>query len=305
MGWRHKPVGIFIMKNTKSLAVLFLSIVSLAACAVAQETKPNMKDKPRPTQTKPVSDASPQEEFKVLAAGQQSGVEEPFVFVARTPETFARLAAMAENLPAASEIDFRQTAVVAAFAGTKPTGGFSVNVRRAGEKISVATKAPGKGMMVTQIMTSPFKIVLVPVENDDPVLMEVAAEWTNKMQSFQLSKGNFEFTGGIAGIRKTFATKGTLKVLTHAELATFIFDLNGSGAEKNRRLAGVASGTINAGNIILERVDAGTFVDNPHPPLKASGRMNEKTITLNFESHTSMIADGFTGRGTLAAAKSR
>lgn len=287
------------MSNTKLFAVLILSLFSLVSCAVAQEIKPDMKGKARPPQSNP----APQNEFKVLAAGQQSAVEEPFVYVARTPETYARLAALVENLPAAAEIDFRQTAVVAAFAGTKPTGGYAVNVERAGEKITVAVKSPGKGMIVTQIITSPFKVVQVPVENDKSVSLEFSPDWTSKMQSFQVSKSSFEFSGGIAGIRKTFVAQGSVRALTHNDLATFIFDLKGGGAEKNRLLSGVASGAVNDGNITLERVDAGTFVDNPHPPMKAAGKMNASKLSLNFESHTPLIADGFTGRGTIEAVK--
>ncbi|MEJ7700204.1 MAG: hypothetical protein WKF71_11235 [Pyrinomonadaceae bacterium] len=74
-------------------------------------------------------------DLKILAEGSYGTVETPFIFVARSAETYAQLQKFVENLPPAPEIDFTRTAVVAAFAGTKNTGGYSVAVKKAADKI--------------------------------------------------------------------------------------------------------------------------------------------------------------------------
>ena len=101
-------------------------------------------------------------------AGPSSGIrKERFVWV-RNGKALADL--LKEHNPYGefhtSSIDFKKYDVVGYFAGTKPTGGFSVefvgvNRQKDGAVIKFCLIKPGRGSMVTQALTSPFLIQAV------------------------------------------------------------------------------------------------------------------------------------------------
>lgn len=117
-------------------------------------------------------------EIKIIAEGTYSSVETPRLIIARSAKEYAELQTLIENLPSASEIDFKKTAVVAAFAGLKNTGGYSVAVRRAKDKIKIEVVAPPKDAITTDSLTQPFAVALVAVEEISR--LEFSAEWKNE-----------------------------------------------------------------------------------------------------------------------------
>jgi hypothetical protein len=240
-------------------------------------------------------------DYKLLAQGFNSKVDQPFVFVARDAETYQQLQNLVEDLPSASTIDFNQNSVVAGFAGTRPTGGWTVEIRKSAEKVGVFIQPPGKGMMVTQMITTPFKVSLVPVEEGRALSLNPGAAFLDKAQNFLLKKGNFEFTGGFAGGRKTFKADGTIKLMTFGDFATVWFNLKSMGKKEKRYLSDIVSGTLKKENLKLERVDAGTFADRPRPPFAVMGNLRGKVLALSFEPLPSNVSDGYQGRGSLEA----
>lgn len=302
------------MKTFKFLlsAAMCLSLIGCASAQIkkhktvdkspAKTTKTNDKtmndrliDKPI---DKPMSD-----DLKILAEGAYSKIEQPFVFTARSNETYAELQNLAENLPSVLEIDFSKTAVVAAFAGMKNTGGYSVAIKNSAGKISIATLNPPKDAMTTQAITAPYKVALVPLEENNLLNLELSANWTNAMQTFKITSGTFEYSGGFAGMRKEFGVEGTIGVLGFGDYATLVFNLSGKGAEKTRKLSETASGLLKGGKIDLASLDAGSFSENPKPPLKVSGTIASDKLSLVFEPLPSSVADGFQARGKIEAAK--
>lgn len=241
--------------------------------------------------------------LKILAEGSYSTVENPFVFVARSPETYHEMQNFVENMPAASEIDFSTTAVVAAFAGTKNSGGYSVTVKKTIDKIMIDVQAPPKGTMVTQALTAPFKVALVPLEEEKPLAIEFSANWKNAAQNYKITSGEFEYSGGFAGEMHKFNVEGAISVLSFGDYATLIFNLSGKGAQKTRKLIEIASGSVKNGTINLARLDAGSFSEGPKPPLKVSGMNAGGKLTLTFEPLPTIIADGYEARGRIEAVK--
>ena len=159
-----------LLKHLKFLNLLILSF-SIVSCAVAQTPKKEEKmpekkanEKIEACQPTPLND--PSAEAKTIAEGAMSRVETPFIFIARDAKTYEKLRSLVEDLPAVSEIDFTKQAAVAAFAGTKNTGGYSVSIKQTGENASVEVVKPPKDALVTMALTSPFKIALVPVEEE-------------------------------------------------------------------------------------------------------------------------------------------
>jgi hypothetical protein len=240
-------------------------------------------------------------DYKVLGSGSYSKVETPFVFVARDEETYRLLGNLVDGLPAAATIDFSKNAVVAGFAGTRPTGGWSVEIRKAGKRTVVELNGPRKDMMVTQVITTPYKVVLVPLEDFRPLDLDFTPSYAKNLKTFNTDRGDFEFSGGIAGRRTAFAAAGTVQVLTYEEYATVIFDLKAKNGAAKRRLAEIASGTLKNGRISISRLDPGSFVDLPRPVFGVSGTIKDKVLALNFNSRPTPYADGFVGTGSVSA----
>ncbi len=270
-----------------------------------QTNKPNIKNqnmnanlKPDEPITKPGSGG----EIKILAEDSYSKIETPFIFVARTNETYTQMQSLVEKLPPASEINFDKFAVVGAFAGTKNTGGYSVAIKQTAGKISLEVVPPSKDAMTTQALTMPFQVALIPIEKENALSLDIPAEWQNAAQNYKVVSSKFEFSGGITGRSENFSAAGTIKLLSFGENVTLIFDLSG-GAKNARRLTETASGKINDGKIGIAWLDAGSFSENPKPPLKISGTLAGKNLNLDFEPLPSNIADGFQVRGKIEAVK--
>jgi len=292
----------------KTFTLLLLAVLSfnLTDCVSAQTNnrKTTKKSNPKATKTMNNKSAAPiDEQIKVISEGAFGTVETPFVFVARSKETYTELQKLVENLPSATEIDFTKTAVVAAFAGTKNTGGYSVEIRKSVDKIMIEVIEPPKDAMTTDALTMPFKIALVSIEEENSLPLEVSNNWKNAMQIYKITSGDFESSGGLSGRLKRFNAEGTISVLSFGNYATLVFNLSTKGADKNMKLTETASGVVKDGKINLARLDAGNFSENPKPPLKVSGVISGDKISLMFEPLPSKIADGFQLGGKIEAAR--
>jgi hypothetical protein len=252
--------------------------------------------------TNPVEAATPTRsgEIKIIAEGYNSEIEQPFLFVVRSAETYRQLQMLIRELPAAG-FNFENQAVVAAFAGTRNTGGYSVEIKNSGEKVMVAVNNPPADAMLTQALTSPYKIAVVPIEAENALNFNVSDNWKKAAQTYKLSFGDFESSGGIAGRMKKFSAEGTIEVWQFGDLATLKFNLTRTNADKNMRLTETASGTIKNGAVDLARLGAGSFSEGPKPPLKVSGTISGDKLSLNFEPLPTNIRDGFVLRGKLDA----
>ncbi len=294
------------MKIFKLLLLVVVSF-SFISCASAQTNKRKTTKNSNPKATKPMNNKPNNKltdgKIKIIAEDAYGTIETPFVFVARSKETYAQLQNFVENLPPASEIDFSKMAVIAAFAGTKNTGGYSVSIRQTIDKIVVEVVEPPKGAITTDALTMPFQVALVPSEEEKSLPLEVSANWKNAMQTYKITSGEFESSGGFAGMLKKFSAEGTIGILSFGDYATLIFNLSGKGANKNLRLTETASGLMKEGKINLARLDAGSFSEGPKPPLKVSGTLAGDKLSLMFEPLPTDVADGFQASGKIEAAK--
>jgi len=284
--------------------------LSLAGCVSAQTNKSRTNKNNQPKNTKPMNEkpkAEPNsgDNVKIIAEGFYESLETPFIFAARSAETYAQLQKIvALKLPSASDVDFTKSAIVAAFAGTKNTGGYSVSVKKTAEKIIVELIEPPKDALTTDALTTPFAVALVPVEDEKTLPIEVSANWKTAIQTYKIASGEFESSGGFAGRLKRFNAEGTIGVLTFGDYATFFFNLSGKGADaSNRRLTETASGVMKNGKIELARLGAGSFSSGPKPPLKVSGTASNDKISLTFEPLPTVVADGFQVSGKIEAVK--
>ena len=183
-------------------------------------------------------------DFKVIAQGNYSEVDKPFIFVARNEETYLKLNSLGIELPESITPDFSTNAVVAVFAGFRPTGGWSVSISRKLNTLTATISAPPKDRMVTQVETAPYKIFLIPISEFEPIRLEATSPFESNINAFRVEKAKFEFFGGIAGIRNDFTAEGVIRILRFKTLITLIFDLSGTADNSKRRLSETASGTI-------------------------------------------------------------
>lgn len=289
----------------KRIVLVTLSSLLISGGASGCRAKQNTKYQiggPAPV----IEKGQPREsELKVLAEGAQSAIKNPFVALVRDADTYAALTNLDGNLPKLDDEFFKTKVVVAAFLGERNTGGYSVEISREAVGIRVTEKKPGKDMMVTQMITSPFKIVAVEGVSNPPVWLALDDAWQSRMSLFHVTNARFTMSGGIAGTREEFSLGGAIGVLRAGNLATFQFRLIAPATTKRRALIGHATGVVGSdNNIKVSRMSADSFIDPPNTGLQADGMFSDggKKLLLNLLSRPSMIADGYSGRGSIEAA---
>jgi hypothetical protein len=244
--------------------------------------------------------------IKVLAEGFHSKITEPFVAVARDVETWDALSRLDENLPKLAADFFKNNVVVAAFLGQRNTGGFSVEINPSPVDINVFEKKPGKGVMVTQMITSPFKIVALQGFSNAAVRLNLFVDdaWRQQIPFYRVTSGRFRMSGGFAGTSEEFVLEGFVGVMRVGNLATFWFRIVGSGAKKRRLLMESSTGLTDGDNkILINQINADSLVDKPNSGLAGTATFNEegRKLTLSLLSRPDSIADGYSGQGTIEA----
>jgi hypothetical protein len=237
-----------------------------------------------------------------------TAVFDSFVAVARDAQTYAALRALNNNLPQMDAEFFKTNAVVAAFLGQRRTGGFSVVITSAADgSVRVSEKAPPADAMVTMALTTPYKIVSVPLKEETPLSLTLDKTWQEMMRPYRVRASEFNSGGGFAGRYEKLTLEGDIRVMRSGDLATFLFELNATGGKKERSLKDVSSGVVEKdGSVVIGSLDADKLVDHPRPPLHATGAFteNEGKLSLSFTSLPTIVADGFGGTGKLEAAAS-
>jgi hypothetical protein len=302
------------MKNYKLILILSLAVFFCIGAQSDCDKKKILKNTNTKTENKSMNNDEmpletpldqPNSEIKKLAEGINAKIDTPFVFIVRTKETYAQMQSMVENLPAVAEIDFSRSAVVAAFAGEKNTGGYSVAIDGTRGNVSVKVKSPPPDAMVTQALTKPYFVALVPVGEEESLKIDLSENWMNAAESYKVTSGEFEYSGGFRGMQKKFEPKGTIKVLHSGENVTMLFDLEGKENVGQFKTTDLASGKLNDGKVVLPRLEAATLIAQPHPPFIVSGNISNEKMSLSFEKgkRSFVVNDGYEGTGKLEAVK--
>lgn len=242
-------------------------------------------------------------EIKELAAGNHCLVMEAFVFVARDLPTYQALMSLDINLPNKDAEFFNSQLVIAAFLGQRRTGGFTVELTQSADgNVRVAERAPRE--MATSSLTSPFKIVALPVKTDGPLSLTLDQTWKERLRTYRLVGGELTITGGFAGIQQTATLSGSIQVMRQRRLATLLFDLKSTG-KRSAQVSDVASGTVtNSGLLSFSYLDSAKLTGAIQSPFKATGQFinDERELSLNLETVPSPhISDNFTAAGSLRA----
>ncbi len=109
----------------------------------------------------------------VIDAGTNAGAaSERKNIAAYDKDGLARLWSMAhatDGTPLPT-VDFSKSYVIGVFAGTKPSGGYSIEVSRVSDSgdtrtVAITLMKPGSDCITSQAITSPYQIVSVPLSN--------------------------------------------------------------------------------------------------------------------------------------------
>jgi hypothetical protein len=105
--------------------------------------------------------------MQTLNSDMMSGVDRAEQVVARNESEWRALWARHAPGRSAPAVDFATNMVVAVFLGSRPSGGYQVQirgVRTEGNTLVVqwSESRPGPGQVAAQVMTSPAHLVLVP-----------------------------------------------------------------------------------------------------------------------------------------------
>jgi hypothetical protein len=103
----------------------------------------------------------------VVDEGTLSGIDERRQVVVRTAEEWRALWREHAGGGRPPEVDFDRRTVLAVFAGSRPTAGWSISIRGVtpegeGVRVAVAESRPAGDQIAAQILTAPFQIVSVP-----------------------------------------------------------------------------------------------------------------------------------------------
>jgi protease stability complex PrcB-like protein len=241
-------------------------------------------------------------DLKVIAQGFHSSVSDPFIAVVRDEATYAELRKLDSNLPKLS-VDLKSNVVIAAFLGQRNTGGYSVEITRAANgEIQVTEKAPGKDVMVPQMITAPFKIVSLPVEGTTPVRISESDAFRRTAQLYRIDQGSFTISGGFAGRSDTYSLAGKIQITRLGDLITVGFAVVGTGTARERSLRDVATGLMKDNSFSISRMSRGSLVEPPTDDMRVSGRFVETNrLMMELQTGGPVVPDGFQGKGTIEA----
>ncbi|MGI8670208.1 MAG: protease complex subunit PrcB family protein [Aridibacter sp.] len=293
------------MKHTAILIIaLFLAMQN--NCNAQNKPVKKEVDKSKTTEVKKDQKVNKETNLKILASGSYSGVEEPFIFVVRDKQALEKLSDLPLNkIEFKEDVDFEKNIVVAAFAGEFRTGGYSVEINETDGKVFVNLNSPPKDGMVTQALTQPFSVVLVPIKEGESLNLEVSDYWKDKSQNYSVKSGSVEYSGGIAGIHKQYETDGKIQVYKLGNFLTLILDIKGKDKESNRKLSAIITGELKDNSLVVENINGGNLIGIPHPSMKFEAKFSDDKISINLiaEDENSPVRDGFSGRGNFEAVK--
>ncbi len=241
-------------------------------------------------------------DLRVIAQGFHSSITDPFIAIIRDEAIYAELRKLDSNLPRLI-LDLKTNIVIAAFLGERNTGGFSVEITRAANgEIQVTEKAPGKDVMVPQMITAPFKIVSMSVEGTTPVKLSASDAFRRTAQLYRIDQGSFTISGGFAGRSDTYSLEGKIQITRLGDLVTVGFAVVGTGTARERSLRDVATGVVRDNSFSISRMSRGFLVDPPTDDLRVSGKfIDGNRLSMTLDTPGPIVPDGFSGKGSIEA----
>ncbi len=243
------------------------------------------------------------DDLKVMAEGSVSPIKTSFVGVFRDAETYGVLRSEATNLPELKADFFKSNLVIAAFLGERNTGGYGISItQQPSGPLRITEKAPRKDAIVNQMVTSPFKLVSMPINGNPSVQLALDDAFTKRAQLYRISSGSFMTSGGFAGRTEQYKIAGKLQVMRLAGVVSMGFAVVSDGAARERSLRDFASGIATSDGVSISRIGHGTLVDSPSGDLRVNAKFAEKNrLLIELTTGAVTVPDGYSGKGTIEA----
>src|SRR5438477_12340868 len=100
--------------------------------------------------------------------------------------------------------------------------------------------------MVPQMVTSPFKMVSVPLGGARPVLLSLDSTLRQRTRPYRVTGGRFTMSGGFAGTAEQFGLEGEIRILRENSLVILVVVILSSGPDKKRSLIKFTNITVKA-----------------------------------------------------------
>jgi hypothetical protein len=238
-------------------------------------------------------DSGMEREVITLAQGNYPA-SDGFVALARDPETYAALKAMANLEQKFDAAFFRDRAVVGVFLGQRRTSGYSVEVTLAPDGgVRIAESSPPPGTPVKMVLSAPYRIVSVPVDDKRPLKIVFDETWRASGRPYRLKAGEVRVAGESFAVSERLRVEGDVRVMREKELATFVFDLEGSSGTTKRAAKSVATGIAQTGGRVhLSQVDLGPLTGSQYLPLQATVDFTVEGNSFSLTSTSPRAADG-------------
>ncbi len=145
--------------------------LNLSETSIQISKTPTVRDTTKDVSTSP--DASVVKDLKVslVKAGGNSGYEKKENIVVNNQEqwkdTWNKVYSTYRSVPELPSVDFSKSTIIAAFAGTIASGGYSIEIVKVEEKadkvaVTVQSTVPGKMCATTSSLSEPFYIGQIP-----------------------------------------------------------------------------------------------------------------------------------------------
>lgn len=245
-------------------------------------------------------------EIKELAAGNHSTIFESFVLIARDFKTYDALRAVNPSLPEQSAEFFETSVVIAAFLGQRRTGGYGVEIINGPDgSLRIVEHSPPKGGMVKMVLSAPFKIVAIPADTDQAIVLALDETWKKRLRSYRLTSGQLTVTGGFAGVNQKRPLEGTIGIMRAGELATLVFELQSRAGQETKPLNDAASCVLKKpGQVSLAGLNSSTLTGAVQSPFQVTGQFmdEERELRLSLQTTGSPnISDNFAATAQLIA----
>jgi hypothetical protein len=242
-------------------------------------------------------------EIKTLAEAQRGGLENLFIAVAYDAERYQAIRGLSAKLPDVDAEVFKTSAVVAVFLGQRSTGGYAIKIEPTADGgISIFEIRPEPGTMVQQVLSSPYKVVAVPVTEGHALNITLEPGMNFNAQRYRVDSGQFTVAGGIAGRKTKFGLSGHLTTFHHEQFVSVWFDLKTTGGDKPRVLRTLATGTVDAeSKMVFPLVDVTSLAESASTPTKAVGTRKGLGLSISFSPAFPVPADGIYADGEIQA----
>ncbi len=300
---------------TASIILFGLTTTLVEACTAKQKVMEQNQNEAGNTQSQPQHGSAEivssdqqgrKAKMNILAEGSYGQTSAPFIGVARGTRVYSILREMVKELPALPDDFFKSHAVVAVFLGTRNTGGHAVEITEGSEgQLLVKEIAPPANAITLQVITSPFKVVSVPLKEREGIDISLQGGLAaNTLRPYRITAGEITSQGRAQNRTDKLGLGGELKLARNESLVTVFFDIKSVGAKRPTALRAAVTGVIDArGEFSLAGLNTQALTEGAASALIVAGQLSgdDNKLQLSLESASGVGATGVSGKLTAQA----